>query len=615
MYGSKIQDPESRIDPERCRSRTRLQGPAGVLSLITFFWVLVRSRSVRLLLPLCLLASCSTYWPDAGPDVGLLPDPVAAESDRFRSIADAYLAWHYAAHPTAATFAGIHDFDGSLGRHSRAAQEERREVLREYRRRLSRIDANVLEDEAYYDYRVLHNHLRARLLELERVRSWERNPNYYREILSNGLYSLAALTFDTPRRRMALAAQRLEAVPDVLRDARDTLADPAAVHTEVALEGFQGTLGFFRTGLTQAFEGVEDPDTRKTFEAALAKAAESIDGFIRWLKDDLLKRSKGPFALGADVFREKLRYEEMVTTPLEALLKDGYALLQSTQAEMKALAGGRSVREALREAGSDHPEAEGLLDEARGKLEEIRKWASGLVDIPREARCRVQETPAFRRSLSFASMRIPGPFERVATEAYYSITLPDPSWPDERKEQHLSFFNRTSLPLISVHEAYPGHYTQFLAVQGCPSKIRKAFGCASFSEGWAHYCEQLYVETHDTSPAARMQMLSMALLRICRYLVGIEMHAGGMSLDQGIDFFMREGYLERANAVREARRGTQDPTYLVYTLGKSRILKLREEYLERTGKSLRDFHNEFIRHGYPPIPVLRMILLGERPRE
>jgi uncharacterized protein (DUF885 family) len=237
-----------------------------------------------------------------------------------------------------------------------------------------------------------------------------------------------------------------------------------------------------------------------------------------------------------------------------------------------------------------------------------------MVDLPSDADCKVRETPEFERSLSFASMQIPGPFERVAKDATYFITLPDAAWPSEKKEQHLSFFNRYSLPIISVHEAYPGHYTQFLATRRCPSKVRRVFGCASFSEGWAHYCEELYVdEAHRAEPAPRrhrIQQLYLALQRICRYIVGIEMHTKGMTYEQGVEFFVNEGFMERTNAEREARRGTMDPTYLVYTLGKMEILKLRDDYRRATGKSLREFHDEFIRHGYPPLKIMRMILLG-----
>jgi uncharacterized protein (DUF885 family) len=566
---------------------------------------------VRKLLPaLGLLSSCSFYVPDPGPTAGTLPDSLLAEEVRFRSLADAYIAWYHATSPTRATFDGVHEGDADLGRWSRQDLGARGAALRQYLRRVSAIDREALPDADSFDLLVLEGHLQASLLELERIRSWERNPNFYREIVSGGLYALSSLSFDTPARRMALAAERLRQVPQVLAWARENLSDPPRIYTEIAIEEFAGTHRFVKTALPEAFGTVKDEALRLRFEEAQKGALEAIAQFVDWMRMELLPRSQGSFALGAEAYRAKLYYEERVETPLDELLARGTALLRETQEAMKRLAGDRPVRALLRESSRDHAPAGRLLEDTRALLEDLRGWASTVVDIPSEARCRVQETPEFRRSLSFASMEIPGPFETTAREAYYSITLPDPSWTEERQEQHLSFFNRYSLPLISVHEAYPGHYTQFLAVQGCSSKVRKVFGSAAFSEGWAHYCEQLYVDLKGGPPELRLHQLALALLRICRYVAGIEMHTRGMSVEQAVELFVNEGYVERAVAEREARRGTSDPTYLVYTLGKMEILRLRQEYLSKTGRSLREFHNEFIRYGYPPIPIIRSILLG-----
>ncbi len=567
---------------------------------------------MRRLLPTILwLASCSLYTPDPGPTAGLLPEPLEAEAGRFRSLADAYIAAVHASSPVRATFDGVHDHDAELGRWSKADLEAQAASLREYLRRVSSIDRDALPDADRWDLLVLESHVRASLLELEKVRSWERNPNFYREIVSGGLYGLSSLSFDTPERRMALAAQRLLQVPEVLARARENLSGPPRIYTEIAIDEFTGTHSFVKTALPAAFAGVRDEGLRKRFDEAHKPALEAIGRFVDWMRKDLLPRSTGAFAIGADSYRAKLLFEEMVETPLDELLGKGYARLRETQEAMKRLAGEKPVRTLLKESSRDHPPADRLLDETRAMLEGLRRWAATVVDLPPGAPCLVQETPEFRRSLSFASMEIPGPFERIAREAYYSITLPDPSWTPERQEQHLAFFNRYSLPIISVHEAYPGHYTQFLAVQGCPSKVRKLFGSASFSEGWAHYCEELYAEQQGGPPELRLHQLALALLRLCRYVAGIEMHTRGMTMEQAVELFMNEGYVERAVAEREARRGTSDPTYLVYALGKMEILRLREDYLRRTGRTLKEFHNDFIRHGYPPIKVVRMILLGK----
>ncbi len=564
-------------------------------------------------LVLLLSASCTLYRPDGGPTAGELPDSSVAANQRFQSLADAFIAWHYATRPTRATADGVHDHDGHLGQFSREDLEGRAAVLRDYLRRTSLVESGDLDDASSYDLLVLRMALRAMILEAEQVRSWERNPNFYREPIAGGLYTLATLSFDTPARRMAAAAERLSEVPAVLAHAKANLANPPRIYTETAIEEFAGTHSFVKNDLPAAFQGVTDEPIRKRFAERQKLALEAIEQFVDWLRKDLLPRSKGEFALGADVYRSKLLFEEGIETPLEDLLARGRELLARTQEEMRRICGDRPVRAVLREISKEHPPADRLLAETRALLDGLKRWASTVVDLPADAACAVQETPSFRRTMSFASMEIPGPFEKVAKDAYYSVTLPDPSWTPEKQEQHLSFFNRHTLPLISVHEAYPGHYTQFLAVQRCRSRVRKAFGSGAFAEGWAHYCEQLYVDEQPAAaPELRLHQLSMELLRICRYLAGIGMHAQGMPYEQAVELFVNEGYLERANAEREARRATADPMVLVYTLGKTEILRLRDDYLARTGRTLRDFHNELLRVGYPPLPIARRILLNER---
>lgn len=558
-----------------------------------------------------LLGSCAIYTPDPGPTAGGLPDDRAAESQRFRSIADAYIDWNYATHPTWATRDGIHDYDGDLGRWTREAIDGQVASLKRYEARLLAIDSSALDDDATYDHQILLLQIGAAALDLANVRSWEKNPNFYRDIISSGLYSLATLAFDTPERRMALAAERLRDVPPVLAAARENLKTPPRMFTEVAIDEFSGTHAFLKTSLLQAFAAVKDDAVRARFTEAQKAALDAIEKFVDWMRKDLLPASTGSFALGPELYRQKVALEEGIDVPIDDLLRGGYELMRATQEDMKRVAGDRPVKTLLRETSRDHPGAEKLIADTQSMLDRLKDWASEMTTIPADAACRVQETPAFRRSMSFASMETPGPFEKVARDAYYSITLPDPSWPSDRQEQHLSFFNKYSLPLISVHEAYPGHYTQFLRIQKVASKVRKVFGCASFSEGWAHYCEQLYVERHP-DPALRLHQLQLALVRICRYVAGIEMHAKGMTCEQAVELFVNEGYMERVAAEREARRGTADPTYLVYTLGKHEILKLRDEYLARTGGTLKMFHDDLLRTGYPPIPIARKILFGER---
>ena len=237
----------------------------------------------------------------------------------------------------------------------------------------------------------------------------------------------------------------------------------------------------------------------------------------------------------------------------------------------------------------------------------------------------LEETPPFMRALTFASMDIPGPFEQRANEAFFNVTLPEPGWTPTQVEEHMAGFNRGTVISTAIHEAYPGHCVQFLWVQRAPTKVRKLLGSGSNAEGWAHYTEQMMLdegygrasglpeEKDGTFLKLRLGQLQDALLRNARYVVGIQMPTGDMTFDQAVEFFEKEGYQSHANAVRETKRGTRDPTYLVYTLGKLQILKLRDDYRRKAGASFRlqDFHDAFLRQGFPPVKIIRRAMLGD----
>jgi uncharacterized protein (DUF885 family) len=217
------------------------------------------------------------------------------------------------------------------------------------------------------------------------------------------------------------------------------------------------------------------------------------------------------------------------------------------------------------------------------------------------------------------------PYEKVAKEAFFNVTLPEPSWSTDQVEEHMAGFNRGTIISTAVHEAYPGHYTQFLWVPYAPSKVRKLLGCSSNAEGWAHYSEKMMLDEgygrtpgvdadHDTAYLKlRLGQLQDALLRNARFIVGIQMHTGKMTFDQGVEFFEKEGYQSHMNGLRETKRGTADPTYLYYTLGKLEILKLRDDYKKKMGDkfSLEEFHSEFLKQGFPPVKLVRKVMLGD----
>jgi uncharacterized protein (DUF885 family) len=544
---------------------------------------------------------------------------------RFNQIADEYLKGYYRFNPSEATAAGLHEYDAELETRSRDALTRETRRLRDAMTLLARINPALLSVEARYDYLVLTSHARGQLLDLQDIRTWQRDPNVYNRLVSASVDNILKRNYAPIEQRLGSVLAREREAARLLNEARANLDAPPRIYTETAIAQVRGSLDYFSRVVPQMIEraggGRMSAARKAEFETTNADVISALRAFSEWLERDLLPRSTGNFAIGAENYRRKLLYDEMVETPLAQLIVDGERELRRTQEEMRALAEeiapGRGIVAALRLLGREHPSANGLVGDTRSELDRIRAFVrtENILTPPVRENLTVNETPEYARSTSFASMDSPGAFERVATEAYYYVTPPDPQWNERKKDEHLSFYNRYALPVISIHEVYPGHYYQYLALKRQPSRVRVALSSASFAEGWAHYCEQMLLDEGfgGNNPKLRLAQLNMALLRLCRYLVGLRLHTAGMTYEQGVDFFMREGYQERVNAEREARRGTLDPTYLVYTLGKMQILKLREEYQRRMGASfnLGEFHDRLLSYGMPPVKIIRLAMLGE----
>ena len=562
------------------------------------------------------------YQPPVAARVGA---SAAQQDARVGQIAAEYLRGYFEFYPSEATALGVHEFDGALEARDADALAREGRRLRAALAALGRVAETRLSAEARYDYLVLQSHARAELLELEDVRMWQRNPNVYNRLAASGVDNILKRNYAPIAARLDALVARERQIPRLLADARANLQNPPRIYTETAIAQVGGSIDYFTSVVPQMFEragGGRLPAARRAeFETTNEATVRALASFKDWLQAELLPRSNGEYAIGAENYRRKLLYEEMVETPLAQLIREGERELRRTQNEMRAvteeIAPGRDVMSVIRSLGREHPSGDGLVGETRAELDRIRAFVrtQGILTPPASENLRVAETPEYARSTSFASMDTPGAFERVATEAYYYVTPPDPAWDARRREEHLSFYNRYSLPIVSIHEVYPGHYYQLLAARQTPSRVRSALGSGSFIEGWAHYCEQMMLDEGfgGNNPKLKLAQLQAALSRLCRYLVGLKMHTQGMSYEGGTEFFMREGYMERANAEREARRGTLDPTYLVYTLGKMEILKLREEYRRRAGASFRlgEFHDQLLSHGSPPVKILRMALLGD----
>ena len=520
-------------------------------------------------------------------------------------------------YPSAASRLGLHEYDGRLPSISMAAMAKRTSELRQGLASLESIDTSALSVQGYYDHRVLVAALQKELLELTELRWHENNPM---DMLWNiDLSAYVQRDYAPLENRVEALTQSLEAVPGYLAELRNVMSGRlAAPVLEASIEAYEGIAAFYENDLVDATSEVPRGDLRRKFEMARSAAIAAVRVFVTHLQT-LRPYADASFAIGRDRFLALLKHGEMVDISLERLLNLGEDDLRRNLMRFDEVASeidaDRLPAEVMAIVAADHPAADALVGETRDMLEDIRQFLidNDIVSVPSELRCMTVPTPSFMR-WAFAALDFPGPFEDKATETFYYVTPVEEDWSEVEKEQWLTSFNYATLRTVSVHEAYPGHYVHYLHTRNADSMMSRIFGSYSFWEGWAHYAEQMMVEQgYSSEPRNELGQLMEALLRDCRFICAIKMHTQGMTVDEATSFFMDNAFLEELPARKEAIRGTFDPMYLNYTLGKLMILKLREDYRSAKGSSysLKAFHDEFLSHGAPPIPLVREMMLGE----
>ncbi len=535
---------------------------------------------------------------------------------------DEYLSYLYEIHPTNATFDGVHLHDDLLEDLGRRAIEEQIRTLGGFARRLAAIDPTRLTDLERLERPALESSIRARLFELEEVRTWERNPQHYADILATSLAGQALFDYAPLAERVRRVLSKLRQVPRLVQAARDNIKDPPGIFVKVGLESMRGTLRFVNEDLPRAFADLGDLHLLGDLADAATEAAAALGSYITYLEEDLAPRSKGSFRLGRSKFERKFELDEGIRLSPERLLAIAMRELQATQEEFRRVASrlnGGDPAAAWAAVKQDHPAAGQLVAVAQQQLEELLEFISRqrIIAIPEGAPVAVAPTPRFYR-WTFASMWTPGPFESRPVRAFYYITDVDPAWGEEKQEEHLRDFNYSALWSISIHEVFPGHFLHYQHLRRLDSKLRKSilFSSAAMVEGWAHYCEQMMIDEGFRRNDARVRLgqLAEALIRLCRFVVGVRLHTEDMSVEQGVRFFRDEAFLEDASARREAERGTFDPSYILYSLGKLMLLKLRDDHKAQAGAkySLRAFHDAVLGNGTVPIWLHRALMLGER---
>jgi uncharacterized protein (DUF885 family) len=538
---------------------------------------------------------------------------------------DEYLAYLHELHPTMATFDGVHAHDDLLEDFGRQAIDAQVRELGGFARRLASVDPQRLTEVERLERPALEASIRARLFELESVRSWERSLQSYSEVLATSLAGQVLFEYSPLAERARRVLSKLRQAPRLMQSARDNIKDPPGIFVKLGLESLRGTLRFINDDLPRAFADVDDLHLLGELADAATEASTAVSSCIEYFERDVAPRARGSFRLGRDKFTQKFELEEGFTTSADRLLDIAMRELTATQEEFRRAASrlnGGDPLGAWRTTKAEHPPAGKLVSVAREQIVELEAFLTrqGLITIPEGAPVAVAPTPRFYRWTS-ASMWTPGPFEARPLRAFYYITDVDPSWSADRQDEHLRDFNYGALWAISIHEVFPGHFLHYQHLRHLDSKLRKSilFSSSAFVEGWAHYCEQMMVEEgfRRADETIRLGQLAEALIRLCRTVVGIRLHCEDLSVEQAVRFFRDEAFLEEASARREAERGTFDPSYILYSAGKLMVLKLRADYKAKLGTkySLRNFHDTLLSNGSVPLWLHRALMLGERSGE
>lgn len=586
-----------------------------------------------LLLLLSLVAGCQ----------GLSPNSKSAgnDSDRaFNRLADDFIAGYLAWRPQTGTALGFHEYDGKVTDFSRRSLDAELARLHKFDQQLGALKTNGLSANSFYDYRILRNAIKREIFAFEEMRIYDRNPMTYAGVLDVNIY--IKRDFAPFPQRVSLLTAVLNQAPKIMAAARANLAESLPrPEIETAIEQANGAVDFLGKDLVEALKDLRDERLLTDFRTANNRAIAELRGYVKYLKEEKLPKANDQYALGRDKYARLVNYGEMLTISPEDLLEIGMKELKRLQTVFAEAARqidpDKKPIEVFKAIQKDHPTEKSLIPDTARDLDMIRQFLldQKIITIPSPVRAKVLETPQFMRATSFASMDTPGPFEKKATEAYYYVTPTEADWTPQQKDEWLTAFNYYTTDIVSIHEAYPGHYVQFLALNASPAtKLEKIFNSYAFVEGWAHYSEQMMVDegfgtgqklnqanrpnglARDTAVKAakyRLAQTDEALLRVCRLCVSIKMHCQGMTVDEGAKFFEDNCYYEPKPARQEAIRGTFDPEYLYYTVGKLEILKLRDDYRKQEGDkfSVRKFNDEVVRHGCPPLRLLREVMLKD----
>jgi uncharacterized protein (DUF885 family) len=570
---------------------------------------------VIFLAALIALTACEKAEP---PAVLAEQAPPPAVTETWDAFVERYIEEHLAAHPQVAVMQGRHEFDGQLPNWSRAGIEA--EIARQQAARdaAMAIPSNQLSAQQQYQREYLVAWLDHDLFWAEKARWPFRNPEFYLGWLNDSLDPgpYITLNYAPAEQRMAAFTDYLKNIPTAAAQIQDNLEMPMPLTwLQLGVDAFGGYADYFENEVPAIWAEVDDAELQAAFAEANAAAVTAMAELAAWLESNR-SSATDDYALGPELYRQMLWDTERVDISLEELEAIGRAdmerNLKALREACSELAPGKGIPECFAIMTNRKP-ADGPVLSARDQLAEIREFmvAEDLVSIPGTEEALVMESPPYARSNS-AYISIPGPWEKDQPSVYY-ISPPNPAWPEDVQADYIP--GESDLLFTSVHEVWPGHFLNFLHAKNSPWIFGRTFVGYAYSEGWAHYTEEMMLEAglRGADPETRIGQLSNALLRNARFLSSIGLHTQGWSVEESKRFFMEEGFQSEGTAIQQAARGTYDPGYLNYTMGKLLIRQLREDWTASRGgrAAWKDFHDAFLSYGGPPIPLVRQQMLGE----
>lgn len=551
------------------------------------------------LAPLLLLTACTRSQ---------APNSAATNWDQY---VEAYLTAYFGVHPDIGVGAGRHEFDGKLPDFSKTAFDAEIARLHSERARASAFDAG-LNDRQRFERDYLVASIDSDLFWVETAQWPWVNPYYY----SNAVDPTVYLTrpYAPLDRRMRAFVEYEKALPVALRQIEANLRTPMPrTYVDIGRTTFGGLATYFEHDVPPIFASVADRQLQNDFRTANEGAVRVLKSLDSWFESQRATAREN-FAIGGDTFQKMLHATERVDTPLTQLEAIGQRDLDRNLAALKetcaVFAPGKPLGDCVLKEAADKPRGK-PVEAAREQLKELRAFVAdhNLVTIPGTEQALVDEAPPYTR-WNFAYINIPGPYEKGLPSVYY-ISPPDPKWPAAEQKAYLP--GKATLLFTSAHEVMPGHFLQFLHANRSPSKFGQVFVGYAFAEGWAHYAEEMMWEAGlGGDPETHVGQLTEALLRNVRFLSAIGLHTGKMSVADSEKMFREVAFADEGNARQQAARGTFDPAYLNYTMGKLMIRKLREDWTASRGgrQAWHDFHDRFLDYGGPPIPLVRQAMLG-----